>query len=719
MSGPTIAGHLALVSAGLALAALIAWPARRLLARDPARSYQLLLALLFGSIVWWPAQQLVQGSAQSDDVVAAHAEESARPALPDPDGELRDRAPFFVPASLESASAASLAPPAAPVPSASRPRVAEGRSGAIGRLAGLVSGGVDRLQSPWIAAAWIAGALVLLAFGALRLVRTRRLVRRATPVDDPRLVACLRRALEAGTKEERAARTNLARRLRLVASRELRSPAVVAWPRPLLLVPADAEAGEPLEWALRHELVHLERGDSAMALFQSLAVALLWFHPAAWWLSAEIRRLRELSCDALVVARAAPHAATRKSYALALLEYATAMTKSDHAGDTAPHAASHRCALLHWSRSPTQIQRRIEMLTNDSNPLPRWRSSLAGLFAGAALIVPALGQVTASATLLPRQETATTTSAPAVTIVAPVAQDDTAPAPARKRARKASKVKPIAPVAPPGIPAPPELPSLPGLPPLPALPALPNLPPLPCDPACAAPAAVTGSGDSCVTDPVCATSCDDTVSVTTGAPARSRAVQLQRGKKALAEATAQRARQAAQRDAVAAQRELQAADVAKLRAALAQAEAQAEADDAKIEAAMEAAEAAEEEAETAAEEAADEADEAGMVKIATDPLTGSRNQPVARENPRRALRFVREAQGQVRATSVPRAGQGSTPWPPPEAPAGIDGQRSLMEKIEVLERELLELRMELQKLRQDPVARPPESVRLVGATATR
>src|SRR6185436_14489781 len=106
---------------------------------------------------------------------------------------------------------------------------------------------------------------------------------------------------------------------------------------------------EALAWALRHELVHLERGDALMATLQSLVLALLWFHPAAWWFSAEITRLRELSCDQVVVRGSG----RRRSYALALLEYAAAHDAQSSldpnspftAIDAGPHSAGVRCAL--------------------------------------------------------------------------------------------------------------------------------------------------------------------------------------------------------------------------------------------------------------------------------------------------------------------------------------------------------------------------------------
>jgi len=427
--------HLAVVSVGLVVAALAAIPARRALRNDPSACYRLCLALLLGACALLPLQWIVQGSAR-ELVAPARArferwlERAPRPPGPR-DGSILVEAPRprAGPRHLQPAQPATLAshPPAAAPAGGGRSAAALGNGwlGASGSPAGALAAGGWRWMGETVREAagalrgragvqlWLLGVALVAAHRALGVARTWRLLRAARPVEDAGLRALWRRV---------AAGSRVADRVRLLVSDAVSTPACVGGPRPALILPAAIGgpiAEEALEWAMRHELVHLERRDSRAAALQSLATTLLWFHPAAWWLSAEISRLRELSCDQLVVRGSG----RRRSYALALLEYAAAMNARIAAIDAGPHSAGARCALLHWSRSPTQIQRRIEMLTVDSTPASRSRRTAGRLLAFGALFLPALGQVGAAATLVPRdgQKAACADAAPAAKAIAPAA----------------------------------------------------------------------------------------------------------------------------------------------------------------------------------------------------------------------------------------------------------------------------------------------------------
>ena len=56
-----------------------------------------------------------------------------------------------------------------------------------------------------------------------------------------------------------------------------------------------------IEAVLVHELAHIRRHDAWVHAFQLLAEALLFYHPAVWWVSHRIREEREYCCDDLVV----------------------------------------------------------------------------------------------------------------------------------------------------------------------------------------------------------------------------------------------------------------------------------------------------------------------------------------------------------------------------------------------------------------------------------
>src|SRR6185503_3583474 len=80
---------------------------------------------------------------------------------------------------------------------------------------------------------------------------------------------------------------------------------MVGWVKPAVLLPAAALTGlstVQLESLLAHELAHVRRHDYLVNLLQGLIETLLFYHPAVWWVSRQIRREREHCCDDIAVA---------------------------------------------------------------------------------------------------------------------------------------------------------------------------------------------------------------------------------------------------------------------------------------------------------------------------------------------------------------------------------------------------------------------------------
>lgn len=102
-----------------------------------------------------------------------------------------------------------------------------------------------------------------------------------------------------------AAQLGVARPVRLLISSILDVPVVIGWLRPLVLMPAAAVTGmapEHIEALLAHEIAHIRRHDYLVNVLQRIVEAVLFYHPAVWWVSGQIRRERELCCDDLAVA---------------------------------------------------------------------------------------------------------------------------------------------------------------------------------------------------------------------------------------------------------------------------------------------------------------------------------------------------------------------------------------------------------------------------------
>jgi len=148
---------------------------------------------------------------------------------------------------------------------------------------------------PWVVMVWLAGALVFwvrLAGGWVVAARMRSMLVRGAP---PEWQETLRQL---------GARIGLSRPVRLLVSALVQVPAVVGWLRPVVLVPVGALGGLParhLEALLLHELAHIRRHDYLVNILQNVAEALLFYHPAVWWVSGHIRAERELCCDDVAV----------------------------------------------------------------------------------------------------------------------------------------------------------------------------------------------------------------------------------------------------------------------------------------------------------------------------------------------------------------------------------------------------------------------------------
>jgi beta-lactamase regulating signal transducer with metallopeptidase domain len=217
---------------------------------------------------------------------------------------------------------------------------------------GMAHAVLDRaaVHLPWV---WVVGAPLTFAWLAAGLVGSRRLRRSSRPlVDGPVADACRRL--------ERA--VGVTRRVALALCDGLAQPVLVGIVRPTILLPASAVTGwtpEELEMVLLHELAHVRRWDNLVNLIQRLVESLLFFHPAVWLVSRQVRRDREECCDALVVAKTqAPEA-----YASLLVSIAAAMggrgrTKLAASSTLAAHPLTGRIRrILKLEDEPMRVSR--------------------------------------------------------------------------------------------------------------------------------------------------------------------------------------------------------------------------------------------------------------------------------------------------------------------------------------------------------------------------
>ena len=168
-----------------------------------------------------------------------------------------------------------------------------------------------RMDWSWLAWAWLFGATGFTSLLAVRIARAVAAKRAAVWVSPELLLR--RNGWRAGMP--------MGRDGELLASSTARSPFAVGWLTPAVVFPEDLPSrleDADLRRLWLHESAHLRRFDDWTAVAVEAVGALLFYHPAAWWLRRRIAAEREFACDEL----AARSAGSVADYALTLTRFA-------------------------------------------------------------------------------------------------------------------------------------------------------------------------------------------------------------------------------------------------------------------------------------------------------------------------------------------------------------------------------------------------------------
>ena len=137
-------------------------------------------------------------------------------------------------------------------------------------------------------------------------------------------------------------------RVQLLISKELTSPLMFGWWRPVVIVPQSIAnlGGLELDGCLAHEWSHLDRRDVLAWRLTTLCQYLLWYQPAYWVLRRELRICQEFMADH----RSTKHVIEPIQYSELLMAMAKGRGKLQVA------------ASLNMFERPSQLARRINML---------------------------------------------------------------------------------------------------------------------------------------------------------------------------------------------------------------------------------------------------------------------------------------------------------------------------------------------------------------------
>ncbi len=143
-------------------------------------------------------------------------------------------------------------------------------------------------------AAWMIGALVVVARMGLAWIFLSRIKRQMQPVSEQVQDAASRLLNALGIQ----------RKVSISVSDHVAMPFVWGICSPRVVLPFGYEqwSSAELDMVLRHELSHVKRWDAASLLVSRLFFALNWVNPLAWIASRQAMRLREEACDQMVLA---------------------------------------------------------------------------------------------------------------------------------------------------------------------------------------------------------------------------------------------------------------------------------------------------------------------------------------------------------------------------------------------------------------------------------
>jgi beta-lactamase regulating signal transducer with metallopeptidase domain len=225
-------------------------------------------------------------------------------------GEARQRADLLPRAEPISARAAALVTGTILTEAPANPAAVRQFSPLRGRERSAVRSSGSPSWLPAVTVVWLVGVIMLSARLIGGWLLARALARRTVAAVPPAIDRAAR---------ELASRIGVRRGVAVLESAAVTVPTLVGWLRPVVLLPASALSGltpQQLQAILAHELAHVRRHDYLVNLLQSVVETLLFYHPAVWWLSSEIRAEREHCCDDVAIAACGD----RLVYASALAE---------------------------------------------------------------------------------------------------------------------------------------------------------------------------------------------------------------------------------------------------------------------------------------------------------------------------------------------------------------------------------------------------------------
>jgi peptidoglycan/xylan/chitin deacetylase (PgdA/CDA1 family) len=131
-----------------------------------------------------------------------------------------------------------------------------------------------------------------------------------------------------------------------------------------------------LETIIAHELIHIRRYDPLVNIGQCVIESVLFYHPAVWWISAQVRREREFAADAAVM----------EIFEDSHVTYARALANLEEIRLQTNQQTPRYATAANGGNFMQRIQRILKINTEASMANSAWTAGLAFLLTSAFLL---------------------------------------------------------------------------------------------------------------------------------------------------------------------------------------------------------------------------------------------------------------------------------------------------------------------------------------------
>jgi beta-lactamase regulating signal transducer with metallopeptidase domain len=142
---------------------------------------------------------------------------------------------------------------------------------------------------------WMLGCLLFLLKLLGGLIYVKRLVNSSAPLENISVIERFNSLVK---------KLRFRKGISLLESARVQTPMMLGHIKPVILFPIgliNKLEIEEVEAILAHEISHVYRNDYLINIIQSLVEVLFYYHPAVWWISANIKSERENCCDDLAL----------------------------------------------------------------------------------------------------------------------------------------------------------------------------------------------------------------------------------------------------------------------------------------------------------------------------------------------------------------------------------------------------------------------------------